>query len=196
MSAELDFRGMDTVTAIFHNASPRATAYLAEMMDVAMAEVFEISQVQVPRRTGALAGSGHQEPVEMAGNDINVSIGYGGPAAQYALFVHENLQAQHASPTKAKFLEDPMNDVLDRLISRLQGRMEGAIVGEYPGSPARAAKQDLTNDLHSSHAHQSAAQIRHGINSSPAMSADDITRALRDMRASSRSGGNRTWRRA
>ena len=35
-------------------------------------------------------------------------IGFGGAAAPYAIYVHENVSARHAPPTQAKFLEQPV----------------------------------------------------------------------------------------
>lgn len=44
----------------------------------------------VPRDTGNLANSGKVELPVTEGNQISVTFGFGGPAAPYAIVVHEN----------------------------------------------------------------------------------------------------------
>lgn len=47
----------------------------------------------VPVVTGTLRNSGHVQKPEISGNKIEVVLGFGGPAAAYALAVHENPRA-------------------------------------------------------------------------------------------------------
>jgi hypothetical protein len=72
-------------------------------------EVFRESQLQVPYRTGALAGSGmvNLPTIDSSGN-ILVEIFYGGAAAPYALYVHEERDRNYRNGRKAKYLYDPM----------------------------------------------------------------------------------------
>ena len=77
-------------------------------------EVMTASKDIVPVDTGALKSTGHVQPPRISGAVVEVTLGYGGVAGNgsevdYAWFVHENLAAQHASPTQAKFLEEPLN---------------------------------------------------------------------------------------
>ena len=44
----------------------------------------------VPVMTGALRGSGFVEPPKVQGGNMSVTLGFGGPAAPYAVIVHEN----------------------------------------------------------------------------------------------------------
>ncbi len=56
------------------------------------------------------------------------SIGVGGPAAPYAIHVHEIPMRKHNAPTQWKFLETAMNNSLDTgLLLRLAGRMNAAL---------------------------------------------------------------------
>lgn len=93
------------------------------IMDEA-ATAFGASQQQVPVRFGALRGSGRIHAPERSGDEVSVDLTYGGAAAPYALYVHENLNAQHASPTKAKYLEDPVNEVMQGTAERLAAALE------------------------------------------------------------------------
>lgn len=70
-------------------------------------DIFADSQMFVPVDTGTLKGSGGIEgPYESMGSQ-EVLIYYGGPAAEYAVMVHEDLDMYHTPPTQAKFLEAP-----------------------------------------------------------------------------------------
>ena len=79
--------------------------------------IFNQSQYLVPVDTGALRASGTiTRRVRLKGGDrIVLHITYGGPAAPYALAVHENVLSWHAAPTSAKYLEIPFNLVKPRL---------------------------------------------------------------------------------
>lgn len=70
--------------------------------------VFYRSQQLVPVDTGALRSSGHVTKPVVSGGRVMVKVGYGGSAAPYALYVHEDPDARHALPTQFKFLEKPM----------------------------------------------------------------------------------------
>lgn len=60
----------------------------------------------VPVDTGALRASGFVEPPIVQGPRVSVDLGFGGPAAPYAVLVHENLTAHHPVG-QAKYLEIP-----------------------------------------------------------------------------------------
>ena len=87
--------------------------------------VFAESQEEVPVDTGSLRASGHIIPPVLFGDEAYVEIVYGGPAAPYAFFVHENLEAYHESPTKAKYLEGPANRRVEALGNRIISEVEG-----------------------------------------------------------------------
>jgi len=89
--------------------------------------VFAESQEEVPVDTGSLRASGHILPPVLFGNEAYVEIVYGGPAAPYAFFVHENLEAYHVPPTKAKFLEGPASRRTRALGNRIISEVEGIL---------------------------------------------------------------------
>jgi|APSaa5957512535_1039671.scaffolds.fasta_scaffold150871_1 hypothetical protein len=85
-------------------------AKTATALDVALFEVandlFNKSQRLVPVDKGMLRGSGSlSKEAKLGGTEFFVT--YGGPAAPYALFVHEDMNAKHDAPTQAKYLEMP-----------------------------------------------------------------------------------------
>jgi hypothetical protein len=75
-------------------------------------KVMNISKSQyVPVDTGALMGTGHVEPPNTDDAEVVVQLGYGGPAAPYAIFVHEMNKHYH-NGRQWKYLETPLNAAL------------------------------------------------------------------------------------
>jgi len=101
---------------------------------------------EVPVRTGQLRRSGTNNgnaPPDMEGGPSNtidamggvyVDFGYG---TLYAVYVHENLEARHKPPTKAKFLEDPVNRHADELGTVILDVADKIFLGG--GAPASGA---------------------------------------------------------
>jgi hypothetical protein len=110
--ASMTLTGDDRLIEIFAKAGRGAGAALVQATMQSAYDIFEDSQMVVPVDTGALRASGQVRPPEVSGTNVEVVIGYGGPAADYAIYVHEDLEANHAPGTSAKFLEVP---VLNRL---------------------------------------------------------------------------------
>ena len=76
------------------------------------------SQKQVPRETGRLAASAQLVPHSSSGAKRSKGVKYGEGALNsneevYAAAVHEILKASHKSPTKAKYVEDPLVQGID-----------------------------------------------------------------------------------
>lgn len=82
----------------------------------------------VPVDTATLKTSGHVKLPEIVGDDVTVVMGFGGAASDYAIYVHENLEARHAPPTQAKFLEQPLleaaNDMGLRIAQELWAKLK------------------------------------------------------------------------
>jgi hypothetical protein len=87
--------------------------------------VMAASKREVPVKTGVLRGSGHVVPPTFRGGQVEVELGYGGPAMAYATEVHENENAEHKDPTKWKYLEDPLKAAAGELLADV-----GAVVRE------------------------------------------------------------------
>ena len=98
--------------------------------------IFNESQKIVPVDTGALRASGQV----IAGKGEAI-IGYGGPAASYALFVHEGGPKNWSRPGKSdKYLEIPFMAALPGFAERLAARMRG----EFDGSTASGNDSEQT----------------------------------------------------
>jgi hypothetical protein len=95
--------------------------------------IFAKSQTLVPVDTGVLRGSGGVSAPQSGSSGYYVDIFYGGPAAPYALYVHEIIGNYHKPPTQAKYLEEPFvqaipqiqNNISRRIIHIIQNRRQG-----------------------------------------------------------------------
>lgn len=88
--------------------------------------VLNESAKQCPVDTGYLRGSRYaEEPVVVPGL-VRAHIGY---SAEYAWYVHEDLEAEHRLPTKAKFLEDPLTQLAPTMVQNIISRVETMLGG-------------------------------------------------------------------
>lgn len=114
---------LDAVLRNVDTATKRGT-------EQACREILEESLKQVPRGTGTLASTGFYEVQRAAGTKrytYEGVVGYAGSsgpgaehdainfkssafASEYAVRVHEDLDARHPNGGKAKFLEDPVRE--------------------------------------------------------------------------------------
>ena len=127
----ITWEGLDTLTTMLKELPSNANHFLANEMYDTVTEAFNESQRQVPVRTGFLKGSGTVS-IDNSGDNILMIIGYGGSAAGYALAVHENLAAHHKPPTKAKYLEDPVNVAASQMDGRMSAHVDAVVLGQVP----------------------------------------------------------------
>lgn len=85
-------------------------------------EIRTVSMRRTPVDTGTLRASHMVSEPTIQGNTIEVRIGVGGPAAPYALYVHENLSARHGVG-QAKFLESAVLEAMPTLARRIAARI-------------------------------------------------------------------------
>lgn len=99
------------------------------------------SKTLVPVDTGTLRASGHVQKPRKSGRQVSVELGYGGPAARYALDVHENPRAGQThgkSPSgrpyktwskvgQWKYLEQPFVEASRGMLRRIADRVQRAI---------------------------------------------------------------------
>jgi len=96
-----------------------AGALYEEATDI-MAKAIPITPIEF----GPLRASGRVEPPEVSGTSVSVTLGFGGAAAPYAVYVHERMDLSHKPPTQAKFLEQPVLEAQSGFGARLGARME------------------------------------------------------------------------
>lgn len=89
---------------------------------------FRTSQKRVPYRFGILKGSGRLfEPV-VQGDDIDVTLGYGGAARKYAMAVHE-IDKNYRSGKTHKYLSSAVEERVPQMNARLTARINRIIAG-------------------------------------------------------------------
>lgn len=121
MQVDIDFTKLNELLI---KGGPRAATALGQGLYKEAAQVFEQSQQEVPVDTGNLRNSGILGLPFTENGQMVVEISYGGAAADYAIFVHEDLEARHQPGKKAKFLEGP----LKRQTKGMSTRLTSAVV--------------------------------------------------------------------
>jgi hypothetical protein len=125
MSKEYSFtlEGADKLASMLSSVGPEAPKVVSTVLLEEANVIFNRSQVLVPVDTGALRGSGGvSAPIPVSGG-VGVDIFYGGPAASYALFVHEIQHFYHNPPTQAKYLEQPFMERLPDIQKNMAARI-------------------------------------------------------------------------
>lgn len=120
-SFEIDLKELKSLLAY---GGVRASKALGQALYREGALAFAASQREVPVDTGILKNSGVLSRPYLDGGYLVVDISYGGAAADYALTVHEDMEARHNEGTKAKYLEDPVKRQVsgmgDRLLAQVR----------------------------------------------------------------------------
>lgn len=97
------------------------------VVQAALMPVFNRSQVYVPKKSGALAASGQLNVFPMEGGTVEAEIVYGSQEAWYAALVHEFVWLHHDAPTRAKYLQQAMEENIDEFIAEFAVYYLGAM---------------------------------------------------------------------
>lgn len=125
-------KGLDELMAAFTRAGRLAPSLAAKALFEEASMAFAESQKVVPVRFGELKRSGVVHPPTVLGSVAVVDITYGGPAAPYAVFVHEIPPTRggrwgtgntHDYPTRWKFLERPVKVMAEGMGNRMATRV-------------------------------------------------------------------------
>ena len=116
--------GASQVIATLKKIAEKFPDYVA----AAMYQEAQIMMTEAKRRTpveyGNLRASGRVAPPVREGKRISVTLSFGTP---YAIYVHENLTANHANPPfgggQAKFLESVLDEARPTLAERIAKRV-------------------------------------------------------------------------
>ena len=109
--------------AVLRSAQLNAPKAVAQAIYEEAQVIFAKSQILVPVDTSALRGSGDVSAIQGSGQGVYVDIFYGGPAAPYALYVHEIIGNYHKAPTQAKYLEQPFMESLAQIQNNISRRI-------------------------------------------------------------------------
>jgi hypothetical protein len=117
------FRGADAMMANL----TKLQAFSPDEFARAIYQEAQIEATECKRRTpvdtGALRASIVVEDPKREGRKISVAIVAGGPSVDYALKVHEDLEAFHSNG-EAKFIERPLRESAPHMASRIAARID------------------------------------------------------------------------
>lgn len=115
-----NIRGLDqaiaAARAFGRKAAHEMGGAMYREMEAVMADAKD--KDEVPVDLGTLRSTGHVQPPRNESGGIVVRAGFGGPAAGYALKVHEDLDVRHTTG-KARYLADPFNRRSDGMDDRM-----------------------------------------------------------------------------
>lgn len=95
---------------------------------VAANEIMTEAKERCPVDTGTLRGSGYVEAPVVSETGVTVELGFGGPAAPYAVLVHEKTEARHPVG-EAKFFENAVNAQSTKAPQTIADHMKAALGG-------------------------------------------------------------------
>jgi len=127
MKITVEVKGTKELHRVLEKLGKRAQAELGKALYAEAELIMTESKKQVPVDTGTLRSTGYVDPPETQKDLVEVELGYGGPAAPYAVDVHERTEWHHKPPTKAKYLEDPVKTAVPKLPGALAKRLRKVI---------------------------------------------------------------------
>lgn len=127
----INLMGADGMIRLFSKAPANALPHLAtSLFEEALEIIAEGQNYLTPVDHGTLAGSGAVMPPEMNGNKISVTLGYGGAASAYAMYIHELLESPSGKPINwsksgsgAKYLENPTRKAIPQIENRIFSKL-------------------------------------------------------------------------
>lgn len=122
--------GITEIANVLAKAGPKALDVLERGLVQELQLVMLASQAQVPvGKTGNLKASGTIAPPVRGIDSVTITLGYGGAASVYAVYVHNSPHELHWTKpgTKSHFLSDPLQKALPALESRLAARIEAML---------------------------------------------------------------------
>lgn len=124
-NVKIEFPELNRVLGSLEKLGPELKRAVAARMNQWGEETMAQSKQRVPVDTGALRSSGHVVAPDPNAQVLQMTLGYGGAAVDYALVVHENLEARHPVG-EAKYLERPVMERLGTLDRDLASALEEA----------------------------------------------------------------------
>lgn len=117
MDVSFELENPEVIRKAVRELGDKGPARLAKALYTEAQEIMTKSRRLVPVDTGALRASG-QVRTGHSGREPYVEVVYGGPAAPYAIYVHERMDLAHPVG-QAKFLEQPTLEQIRGMSERL-----------------------------------------------------------------------------
>lgn len=113
----IEVKGLREVQRRLAEISRTISGNLQESLRAEGELIMTVAKQRTPVMTGTLRGSGHVQDVR-----DGIRLSFGGPAADYAVYVHERLDTHHPNG-QAKFLESACLEAIPSLPDRVASRM-------------------------------------------------------------------------
>lgn len=113
-------KGLREMRANIRKVQKNLPAQMREAVKAEAETILAEAKARTPVRTGQLRASGR---VVMAEDELKAAIVFGDEIADYAVQVHEDLEAKHEIG-EAKFLERPLMEAAPDLAARLARRID------------------------------------------------------------------------
>lgn len=124
--ASIKLTGLNKLLKKFQRRPDEIQKLTAAAINIEAEIIMAKAKVLTPVDLGTLRSTGFVKPPKFRRSKISISLGFGGPAAEYALFVHEDLTANHVVG-QAKFLEEPFKQSLSGMSTRIAKRVENGL---------------------------------------------------------------------
>jgi hypothetical protein len=126
-TVHVSLSGVDKLIEVLDSGGEAAKTQVGPALWDVANEVMAEAKRRTPVETGSLRSSGHvSSPMQLV-DGWSVKLAFGGAAAPYAIYVHEDLDVHHDAPTGAKFLEGPVKEadgnIADTLADAIETRM-------------------------------------------------------------------------
>lgn len=119
MKVNFKVQGLASILSGLRTEPARVNTAMAGALYKEANKIMTRSKELVPVDTGALKNSGYVELPKVEGNTVTVEMGYGGPAAPYALRQHEDLALNHPNGGQALYLAQPFNEAKSGMAGRI-----------------------------------------------------------------------------
>lgn len=120
-SETVQIAGLDRVLDQLANIASAMPTLAQDALTVEAELIMTEAKRRTPVLTGALRSSGVVLPLD---GEIGATLTFGGPAAPYAVYVHENMEAFHGVG-QAKFLESAVLEAIPSLPQQIADRIRG-----------------------------------------------------------------------
>ena len=131
ISFELEIDGLDRLINKMETLYPKVNDAVEKALYQFAEEVMAASVLVVPvGGTGALMGTGKVLSPEREGTEISVTMGYGDESVGYALYVHENMNANvnwTRPGSGPQFLAQPLHERQDQLPGKIADAVREAM---------------------------------------------------------------------
>jgi hypothetical protein len=125
----IELQGIEELQKKLIAGGSRVVPAVAQAMNEEGQIIFDKSQDLVPVETAALINSGRLELAKQVGNALEIEITYGGSAASYAMYVHEDPDAIHDEGKTYNYLGGPMTEAAPQFFTRVNDRVDRILRG-------------------------------------------------------------------